>query len=489
MTMTAEAGGAFGASEAGRARLTGKMGAFSLALTVLAFSAPLTTVSGYIPVALMFGGVASPLVFLIVTVMILIFSVGYVTLNTTVKRPGDFYSFISYGLGKEAGLGSGLMAAVAYFLILTGVASYFGVSAADFHREITGHAFSWYWYALFCWLAVGMLGYLNVELSAKVLTWVMVAEVIVCLLFAFGVLQGGGESGIASVDAFTPGELSKPGVNLPFAMLFVVSFFMGFEATALFRDEVKFPDTTIPRATYGAVIFIGCIYTLCAFAMIMAYGGSVQAVASNSPASMFSGALSSFSEGPVHLMISVLILTSSFACILSIHNVLSRYLYNLGTDGALPAFLASVHEKHGSPYKASLSVSVLVLLVLMPFITLKVKPDLLYGQLSGVGTAGVICLLTMVNVSALVWYFAKGRANKASFLKSFLAPTVSTIFFVSLMVLVAKHFELLVGGEPSERVWMLYAILVVQVVGMILAGFYRKTKPETFARLGRAHHG
>lgn len=484
MTITAEVGGATGETHG---RLTGQMGALSLALTVLAFSAPLTTVSGYIPVALMFGGVASPLAFLLVTAMILIFSVGYVTLNTTVKRPGDFYSFISHGLGKEAGLGSGLMAAVAYFLILTGVASYFGVSCAEFHRELSGHSLPWYWYAIGCWLAVGILGYLNVELSAKVLTWVMVAEVLVCLVFALGVLVGG-EPTISPSAAFTPGELSKPGVNLPFAMLFVVSFFMGFEATALFRDEVKLPDTTIPKATYGAVLFIGCIYTLCAFSMIMAYGPSVQSVASNSPASMFTGAFSRFSEGPVHTMVSTLILTSSFACILSIHNVLSRYMYNLGTDGALPRFLASVHPKHGSPHKASISVSLLILIVLLPFIALEVNPDLLYGQLSGVGTAGVICLLTLVNISALMWYFTRGKAANANFMKSCLAPSISTVFFVGLIVLVAKNFELLVGGEPGERVWMLYGIMIVQVMGMALAEFYKRTKPETFSKLGRAHN-
>ncbi|UNA35536.1 hypothetical protein LRM35_21840 [Klebsiella variicola subsp. variicola] len=74
-------------------RLSGKMGALSLALTVLAFSAPLTTVSGYIPVALMFGGVGSPLAFIIATAAILIFALGYVSLNSTVKRPGDFLCF------------------------------------------------------------------------------------------------------------------------------------------------------------------------------------------------------------------------------------------------------------------------------------------------------------------------------------------------------------------------------------------------------------
>ena len=78
---------------------------------------------------------------------------------------------------------------------------------------------------------------------------------------AFGVLHAGGNGELAASAPFTPSELTKDGVNIPFGMLFAVSFFMGFEATALFRDECKNPDVTIPRATYGSIIFIGMFDT------------------------------------------------------------------------------------------------------------------------------------------------------------------------------------------------------------------------------------
>lgn len=488
MTLTAEAKAIGNSSPAGHTKLTGQMGAFSLALTVLAFSAPLTTVSGYIPVALMFGGVGSPLAFIFVTLMILVFGVGYVTLNAEVKRPGDFYAFITYGLGKSAGLGSGLMAAISYFLILTGVAAYFGVSCADLHKEISGRSYPWYWYSIGCWMVVGILGYLHVELSAKVLTCVMVCEIVVCLLFVGGVFWGGGDTSVGAEVPLDPSYLKNPGVNLPFAMLFVVSFFMGFEATALFRDEVKLPDKTIPIATYGAIVFVGVIYTVCAYGLVRVYGLDIINVSTSSPATMFNDAFAKFVSGKFHVLISVLILTSAFASILSIHNVLTRYLYNLGTDGALPAPLRRVHPKHGSPFFASMVVSGMVLAVMLPFIALGVKPDLLYGQLSGVGTAGVIFLLTLVNFSALSWYFCQGKNAGASLVKSLIAPVVSSVFFLVLVILVAKKFELLVGGEPGERTWMLYSLGVVQLVGMGLAQMYKKLRPDTYNKLGRSHH-
>ena len=468
-------------------KLSGKMGVISLALTVLAFSAPLTTVSGYIPVSLMFGGIASPLVFLLVTLLILIFAVGYVSLNNVVKRPGDFYAFISFGLGKSIGLGAGLMAAVSYFLILAGVAAFFGVSCVELHTQLTGNPLPWYWYALGCWLAVGILGYLHVELSAKVLSWVMLIEIVVCLAFAFGVLNSGGDTGMAPGAPFSLGELSKDNVNLPFAMLFAVSFFMGFEATALFRDEVRLAERTIPVATYGAIIFIGAIYTLCAYAMVVAYGNDIQTLAANSPATMFSDAFAKFVDGRFSVIVPVLVLTSAFAAILSIHNVLSRYVYNLSTDGALPRVLCKVHPTHSSPYLASFAVSALVLAVLLPFIISGSQPAILYGQLAGVGTSGVIILMTIVNISALTWYIRCGKAQKASFLKICVAPAISSAVFLALVGLVAVRFDLLVGGEPGERTWMLWCLVSVLLFGVLLAQFFKRFNPSTFTKLGRSH--
>jgi amino acid transporter len=468
-------------------KLSGSMGSVGLALTVLAFSAPLTTVSGYIPFALMFGGVGSPVIFVFTTLVLLLFAVGYVTLNNIVKRPGDFYAFISYGIGKSTGLGSGILAAVSYFLLLGGVTSFFGVSCSDLVHDLTGASLQWYWPTLGCWLLVSILGYLHVELSAKVLTWVMILEIVVCLVFSFGVLAKGGTTGISAAAPLMPSQLANS-ANVPFSMLFTVSFFMGFEATALFRDEVKMPDRTIPRATYGAVIFIGVIYTLCAYAMIMAYGPDVQAIATKSPASMFPDAFAKFVSPRVHVVVSVLVMTSAFAASLSTQNVLSRYMHNLGTDGALPRFLGKVHAKHESPYLASMTVSVMVLCVLLPFILMGAKPDLLYGQLSGVGTSGIIILMTIVNLSSLIWYVRRGRKQGVSFAKSFLAPAISSVFFIALVYLVAMHFDVLAGGDPGQYVWMFYCLIAVQFVGMGLAQYFKHARPEIFERLGRSHN-
>ena len=98
-------------------KLSGNMGVGELVMNVLAFSSPLTTVAGTLPVMLLFSGHTAPGIYLLVTLMLLIFSVGFVRMSRSVDAPGGFYSFVTAGLGKPAGLGGALLALVGYIFI------------------------------------------------------------------------------------------------------------------------------------------------------------------------------------------------------------------------------------------------------------------------------------------------------------------------------------------------------------------------------------
>ena len=50
------------------------------------------------------------------TVILTIFSVGYVAMARHIRAAGGFYSFISHGLGRELGLIAGICGALAYSL-------------------------------------------------------------------------------------------------------------------------------------------------------------------------------------------------------------------------------------------------------------------------------------------------------------------------------------------------------------------------------------
>ncbi len=138
----------------------------------------------------------------------------------------------------------------------------------------------------------------------------------------------------------------SPGIGLMFA----IAAFIGFEATAIFRDEAKDPARTIPRATYVAVIGIGVFYTLASWALVMAWGPSgVVAQAAENPGAMILITTATY-VGPIgEIIMNVLLITSMFACVLSFHNVITRYQHSMSNAGALPDRLGAVLPKYFAP--------------------------------------------------------------------------------------------------------------------------------------------
>ncbi len=147
-------------------------------MNVLAFSSPLTTVAGTLPVMLLFSGQTAPGIYIMVTLMLLIFSVGFVKMSRSVEAPGGFYSFVTAGLGKPAGLGGALLALFGYIFIGFFAPSLFAVTLQSFVvNTLNGPDIPWYWYGLGIIAITTLLAYNRIDLSAKVLTVVMLLEV------------------------------------------------------------------------------------------------------------------------------------------------------------------------------------------------------------------------------------------------------------------------------------------------------------------------
>ena len=87
------------------------------------------------------------------------------------------------------------------------------------------------------------LGYRNINLSSRVLAVLLTAEIaIVAVLDLVIVVQGGDHglsTGIVSPHAILSGSL---GIGL----LFAIISYVGFEATAIFRDEARDPGAHHP---------------------------------------------------------------------------------------------------------------------------------------------------------------------------------------------------------------------------------------------------
>lgn len=478
---TAKAATPYGSTET---RLSGRMGLTSLVLSVLAFSAPIVSVSGYIPFTIVFAGEAAPVAFATGTVLLLVFAVGYIAMTRALPTPGAFYAYISSGLGKAPGLGAAFLAVVAYLALLAGVYVFAGVTMTSLITSFGGPDTTWWLWSLVGWVTVTTLGYFHIELSAKVLSLVMVLEVAMVMIFNIATMANGGAAGL-SLTPLNPLEFTKG--DMPVAMVFVVMVFIGFEATALYRDEVKQPDTTVPRSTYLAVIFIGALYTLSSYALVSAYGSAAVETATQEPATMFGNAVAQF-VGPVFSQIAfVLIATSAIAALLSIHNVIARYVHNIAVDGALPSFLARVHPRHKSPHTASNTTAAIVAIGLLPFLFAGTDPSVLYGQLGGLGSTGILALMAMVSIAVVLWFWRHPELrSKFTSWKVVVAPLAAFAAFTVIVVLVVMHFELVVGGDAGQSLGLLLVLAAALLGGVAVATYFRYSRPKIYERLGSA---
>lgn len=462
-------------------RLSGSMNTYQLVLSVLAFSSPLVTAAGYFALTILVSGNTAPSAFLVVTAGLLVFSVGYMAKTRRMKKTGAYYAYITAGLGKPLGLASAYVATLSYVLILIGVYAFGGITIAGLVTQFGGPEIPWWIGGLVLVGIVGILGYFNVDVSAKVLTWVMIVEVVLILVFDFGVLFQGGASGIP-IQSFD--MVSFAGSEPWIGCLFAILVFIGFEATVLYRDEVKNPNKTVPRATYWSVLIIGILYTFSVWMLVAAFGDGAQQAATDDLGGMFATAATNFIGMWFADTVRVLVITATLACLLSIHNASTRYLFNISGDGGLHRGMGAVHRRFKSPYRSSLVVSIVCLLTVIVYAFLGTDPGLVYAQLAGLGSTGIILLMVLVSLAVFVWFRRNPRGAGENVWNTIIAPLISILFLGGVAVYALLNYYLVVGGEPGQYNWLLLFLAIPLVAGIIVGLVMRVRSPKRYALIG-----
>ncbi|HEY5986492.1 MAG TPA: hypothetical protein VIV12_08965, partial [Streptosporangiaceae bacterium] len=144
---------------------------------VLSGVAPLTVAAGVIPTAYATTGLtAIPAAFLVVAVILAVFASGYVAMARHVINAGAFYSLITHGLGRVAGVAAALVALLAYTCLQVGLYGAFGPAAAgEAAARLHLHAPWWAW-ALAAWAVITVLGRLRVDITGRVLGVLLTGE-------------------------------------------------------------------------------------------------------------------------------------------------------------------------------------------------------------------------------------------------------------------------------------------------------------------------
>ena len=75
--------------------------------------------------------------------MLLFFSVGLATMSKHVAKPGAFFTYVGYGLGRPLGPGAAWLALLTYTAVQVAVYGYIG-SRSELRRRLGGPDVPWY---------------------------------------------------------------------------------------------------------------------------------------------------------------------------------------------------------------------------------------------------------------------------------------------------------------------------------------------------------
>jgi len=465
-----------GENTAPERHLRGNLGVASIVFMVVAAAAPLGVIGGVVPLGIASGnGAGFPATFIASTVVLLFFAVGFTAMTPYVEEAGAFFSYVRKSLGTPAGIGIAFVALVSYVALEAGVYGLLGPAGAAVVELFEGPALPWWLFAALAFAVTTYLGYRNITVSSRVLGVLLTAEIAIVLVLDLVIVVRGGDHGL-STGIVNPTAIFSGSLGI--GLLFAIISYVGFEATAIFRDEARTPERTIPRATYLALILIGVFYAITSWALISGWGDEAAVQHATDSGATFLGDSAQRYIGLVGAdVITVLYFTSLFACILAFHNVASRYVFALSQSDVLPASLSQPHEKHGSPHRASLWISGVVAAGILLAVLFNLDPAAqFYTWFAGATTVGVVVLMIATSVAVLVFFGRDQRGHSVWRVR--VAPVLGLVGLLGALVLILINLKDLVGGS-SVLAWVIVGVLVgALAVGVLIGSRLRVTVDE-----------
>lgn len=468
----------------------GTLGLFGVIFFVVAASAPLAGMTGAFPVAVAIGnGAAAAGMYVLVGLILLIFSVGYATMSHYVTNTGAFFAYVGRGLGIVPGVGSAFVSVLAYLTVQWAVIGFIAFQIKLQFEAKFNIVAEWWVYALILIVIVYVLSVLSVDIGAKFLGVLLVIELLALITVGFAAIADGGPEGPNFAASFNPSEILAGGLfgGAGIAFAFALASFIGFEATAIYGEESKDPKRTVPRATYISVILITVIFAFVGFGLVTGLGATdistkVFGVTGDlaDPSGMLFGLTTQFVGSWLTELFGWIVLTSLFAAMLAFQNSAARYLFAMGRAGVLPKRLDHTNKQH-APLTATSVVTVLAVLLVIAGIIFNWDPILnIFYWFSSVSVLAIVLTEILVSL-AVVAYFRRTREDTRLW-NTMIAPILAAVLLALGEIALVSRFNLLAGvasgeGGPFEMNglgWFLVSLpLIVLVIGLVVGAIRR----------------
>ena len=434
------------------------------------------------------AGLAAPLSVLIAAVGV--FALGWIVAQYAkrIHAAGSLYDYVSNGLGSNVGAAAGwlyysgtmvldaglavLVGGYVHDTIFTSDPAFPGVLSASSPLPV------WAWSVVFGLLIFVVL-YFGVQISTRVqltLSLVSAAVVLVFLLYVIGKLGGDNDIG----KAFSPGSSDLGWSGIFFGVLYGVLIFVGFETAANLAEETAEPKRSIPRAILMSVVVVTVFYLIAAYAQVAGFGFNLETIGATAGAPLFAlgspEAAGGFGSDAILKLLEVVVFLDIIAVGVGAAVASTRGVFAMARDRRLPASLASVSSRYGTPAGAIVLQGALILL----FIGLnEISDDLfalpgfphyfsIFAWASTFGGFSLVVVYLMMSVGAIrgladdpnkvglalsviAGIAITGGAIYGAFYKvvspTLLAPWLAVVWFVIGIVVTL----LVKGREPASR--------------------------------------
>lgn len=477
------------------------VGLFGVLFMTIATAAPITAMLGNVPIAVGSGnGQFAPAGYLVATVILALFALGYSQMAKYITATGAFYGFISHGLGRVVGMSSGITVTLTYIVFEAALVGIFAFFCQEFVQSVLGFQVHWLVFALLMLAANGILCYFDLSLAAKLLGGCLILEILMLGVTAFAVLLHGGDAQGLHVESINPLNAFKPaegvvGASAGLGLFFAFWSWVGFESTAMYGEESRDPKRIIPLATMMAVIGVGVFYVFVSWMAIAGTGPANAIQLAQNPATaaeLFYGPARTYLGEWAVTLFKVLVITGSFACAMAFHNCASRYLYALGRENLFECLGRSIgrtHPKHGSPHVASTVQTVIATLIVFAFWQQGKDPYAdMFTLLAILGTMGIMIVQALCAFAVIAWFhFDPANHQKAHWFKTFLAPLIGGLAMLYVVYLLWINMGFAAGNAVNSLLYQLipYIVLASFLLGAGIALYFKYFDTDKYQVIGR----
>lgn len=391
------------------------------------------------------GAVA--LVFAIATLAMSFTAWSYARMSRAVPKAGSVSAYATAGLGLRPGFIAGWMIGLDYLFIPSLAALFTGIATNALFPAIPVWVFTAAAVVIITALNLG-----GVRLAATVGLIALAVEILVLAVFCIGaviVLARTGPvrpwlSPLVGFHGFTftgtLGAVSVAGLA-----------FLGFDAIATFAEENNGPSRQIGRALVFCLVLAGALF------VVQTYLGAL--LTSTTPAYLSAHpaeqgtvfyTMLGRSIGPWFgtSVTTVRAIEPVFSALVA-QAAVSRLMYGMAREGQLPARLATVTRRTGTPRTAILVSAVATIVIA---VAAALKSDGL-DILSSMVTVGALTAFVFLHAAVVGYYVAGGRTHRRAL--HVVVPVAGALIVVAVLVL-ASHLALEIAAG-----WLVIGLIVM----------------------------